>query len=156
MEINCVGFFDRIKDLLAQSNFRGYLSEGRVKEDLEDMNTTSKRKRHYIIRYSLQTMGEFILSFTAKEKRLDDPDVSTPSLSPSMPKTTHRDFSSNLDIPSSPPPNGDCPSPSKAGTNTILRIEHWHISNQGGKLALHGKKYSTWKDLLTEHGFVDE
>lgn len=99
-----------------------------MKEDLEDLNTTSKRKRHYIIRYSLESMGEFILSYTSKDRR--DVDMSSERGAESGNK-----------------------SPSKEDRG--FRIEHCRVRNQGGKLVLNGNRYASWKELLQDNDFVE-
>eukprot|EP01127_Copromyxa_protea_P017032 TRINITY_DN5156_c0_g1_i3.p1 TRINITY_DN5156_c0_g1~~TRINITY_DN5156_c0_g1_i3.p1 ORF type:complete len:492 (-),score=68.33 TRINITY_DN5156_c0_g1_i3:24-1499(-) len=132
MEPGCSAFFSRIKDLLNQKNFRGYLSELRVKEDLADLNTTSKRKRNYIIRYSLEAMGEFILSFTDKERKEGD----------NSGKEKERD-------------NEWKGERTKEKEGDTLKIEHWKVRNQDGMLVMNGSSYRSWKDLLQDIGFVE-
>jgi hypothetical protein len=99
-----------------------------VKEDLQDLNTTSKRKRHYIIRYSLEAMGEFILSFTTKEKKEDVSGKKQDSIKEKW---------------------------SKEDGEESFKVEHWKVKNQEGRLLMNGNLYSSWKDLLQDIGFVE-
>lgn len=78
-------------------------------------------------------MGEFFLSYTTKDRREEDTNSK---------KDKHTDDHHDDETKSPKPGRG-------------FRIEHCRVRNQNGKLALNGKKYSNWKDLLIDNDFVE-
>jgi len=61
---NCTGFFARIKDLQAQNFFHGFMSDAKAELLLSNVfDTNSIPHSHYLLKYSLNSIGEFKLAY---------------------------------------------------------------------------------------------
>jgi len=57
-------FFARMKDLVSKSYFHGFLSDTQSDAKLTGLwESTSEKKAYYLIKYSMESIGEFKLCF---------------------------------------------------------------------------------------------
>jgi len=64
LKTNCSQFFHRMKDLTAKPYFHGFLSDYQTEAKLTHLwESTSEKKSFYLIKYSMETIGEFKLSY---------------------------------------------------------------------------------------------
>jgi serine/threonine protein kinase len=71
-ESNCFGFFSRIRDLQSQNYFHGFMSDAKAEQLLSNVfDTTSTRHSHYLLKYSLNSIGEFKLAYIDKNRKVN-------------------------------------------------------------------------------------
>lgn len=64
LQNNCQQFFARMKDLTSKSYFHGFLSDAQSDAKLTSLwESTSEKKSYYLIKYSMESIGEFKLCF---------------------------------------------------------------------------------------------
>jgi len=69
---NCVGFFTRIRDLYAQNFFHGFMSDAKAEQVLSNVfDTISTPHPHYLLKYSLNSVGEFKLAYIDKHRKVN-------------------------------------------------------------------------------------
>eukprot|EP01125_Pyxidicula_operculata_P005960 TRINITY_DN2081_c0_g1_i3.p1 TRINITY_DN2081_c0_g1~~TRINITY_DN2081_c0_g1_i3.p1 ORF type:complete len:166 (+),score=27.38 TRINITY_DN2081_c0_g1_i3:179-676(+) len=69
---NCVGFFNRMKDLLSQNFFHGFVSDPKAEMLLSAVfDSNSNPSAHYLLKYSLNSIGEFKLVYIDKQRKVN-------------------------------------------------------------------------------------
>eukprot|EP01127_Copromyxa_protea_P013464 TRINITY_DN3638_c0_g1_i1.p1 TRINITY_DN3638_c0_g1~~TRINITY_DN3638_c0_g1_i1.p1 ORF type:complete len:805 (+),score=133.08 TRINITY_DN3638_c0_g1_i1:54-2468(+) len=64
LQNNCLQFFARMKDLTSKQYFHGFLSDAQSDAKLTSLwESTSEKKSYYLIKYSMESIGEFKLCF---------------------------------------------------------------------------------------------
>jgi hypothetical protein len=65
---NCVPFFSRMKDLISKPFFHGFLSDSQSDSKLQSAwESTSEKKSYYLVKYSMDSIGEFKLCYNDAE-----------------------------------------------------------------------------------------
>eukprot|EP01127_Copromyxa_protea_P015736 TRINITY_DN4579_c0_g1_i2.p1 TRINITY_DN4579_c0_g1~~TRINITY_DN4579_c0_g1_i2.p1 ORF type:complete len:434 (-),score=80.16 TRINITY_DN4579_c0_g1_i2:38-1156(-) len=68
-ENNCQGFFGRLKDLLSQKFFHGYLSSKKASNQLQALYE-QKKQQVFVVRFSEVEVGGFYLTFTEDDGKI--------------------------------------------------------------------------------------
>uniref|UniRef100_A0A6B2L396 Protein kinase domain-containing protein n=2 Tax=Arcella intermedia TaxID=1963864 RepID=A0A6B2L396_9EUKA len=69
---NCAGFFARIRDLQSQNFFHGFMSDAKAEQILSNVfDSTSTPHPHYLLKYSLHSIGEFKLAYIDKNRKVN-------------------------------------------------------------------------------------
>jgi len=69
---NCQAFFSRMKDLHQQNFFHGFISDQKAEQLLSAVvESTSTPHPHYLLKYSLNSMGEFKLAYIDRNRKIN-------------------------------------------------------------------------------------
>jgi len=68
LQNNCQFFFERMKDATSKPYFHGFMSESQSDAKLKNLwESTSEKKAYYLVKYSMDSIGEFKLCFTDQD-----------------------------------------------------------------------------------------
>jgi len=68
LQNNCQFFFARMKDAVTKPYFHGFMSESQSDAKLKGLwESTSEKKAYYLVKYSMDSIGEFKLCFTDQD-----------------------------------------------------------------------------------------
>jgi len=71
-ESNCAGFFIRMRDLMSQNFFHGFIGDSKTESLLSHVfDSTSNPHPHYLLKYSLNSIGELKLAYIDRNRKVN-------------------------------------------------------------------------------------